>query len=59
MKRRARVSITLDREILEAIDLMRGLIPRSSIIEAILRWALSHPQLPDLYRLMNARRGWR
>lgn len=51
-----RISLSISRELLEAIDLMRGLIPRSALIEAILRWALSHQEFPDLYRLMNAYR---
>ena len=56
-EKKERISLSISKELLSQIDLMRGLIPRSALIEAILRWALENPQLPDLYRLMNAYRG--
>lgn len=42
---KTRISISIDEELLKEIDLLRGMVPRSAIIEALLRIALQ--QLPD------------
>jgi len=45
MMMKKRVSICLDEDLLKEIDLLRGMVPRSALIEALLRIALQ--QLPD------------
>ena len=45
---KARVSISISQELLEAIDLLRGVIPRSFLIEAILRWAISQTSTAEI-----------
>ena len=48
--RKVRVSLSLSRGLVEEIDAMRGLIPRSAIVEALLQLALRrvrrHRQTP-------------
>ncbi len=39
-KRKVRVSLSLSRELVEEIDATRGLIPRSTLVEALLQLAL-------------------
>ena len=39
--RKVRVSLSLSRELVEEIDALRGLIPRSAIVEALLQIALN------------------
>ena len=38
--KKVRVSLSLSRELVEEIDAMRGLIPRSTLVEALLQIAL-------------------
>jgi len=49
--RKVRVSLSLSRGLVEEIDAMRGLIPRSAIVEALLQLALRrvrrHRQTPS------------
>jgi len=54
MMMKKRVSLSIDEELLQEIDLLRGLVPRSAIIEALLRMALQ--QLPDDLYLQDLER---
>jgi len=49
-RKKVRVSLSLSRELVEEIDALRGLIPRSAIVEALLQIALSRVRRNPLSR---------